>query len=104
MAEVSVETGISFTAQGSGGERWHKHAVMIDLDYLRSRLEGPALERLSALPVTRQILAVRCVTEIMVCVFRETRRDPSFDPAEREKWRQAFVQLVGEEGSGGIGV
>lgn len=104
MAEAMVETGISFAARNSGGDRWLSHKIALDMDYLRQRLEGEARDRFDGLPLTKQILAVRVVTELMLCVFRRTRHDPDYDPAEVEVWRKTLINLLGEEGLENVGI
>lgn len=100
-AEAMVETGISFVATS---DRWMKHAVGLDIDYVRGHLDTPAVERFDELPLLSKILMVRAVTELSVCRFRQTRKDPDYTPQEYDAWVQVISTLVGLDGTDRLGL
>lgn len=101
LSSSMIETGITFVDEAG---RWLKHTVALDLELVGSRLEEPALSRFEALPLTKQILLLRAIEELMLCVFRRTRKDPEYREGEHESWLKVIHELVGEEGLGRIGV
>ena len=80
------------------------HKVAMDLETLEARLDGPALEAWAALPLTKQILMVREVEEIMLCSFRRTRLDPNYAEGEEAAWRKVIEATVGSEGLDRVGI
>lgn len=102
MSASLIETGISFTT--ASGNRWLKHAVALDLEVVESRLEEPALARWLGLPLSEQILVVRAIEELMLCVFRRTRHDPDFSEQEVLAWQKVISMKVGVEGLDRVGV
>lgn len=102
MAESTVETGLTFVTDNGG--RWMKHSVGLDIDYVRSHLEGKAVERFDLLPLMQKLLLVRAVTELSVCRFRQTRHDPDYSPNEYEAWVAVIHSLIGDKGLEMLGV
>lgn len=101
LSNSMIETGITFVDETG---RWLKHSVALDLELVGARLDEPALSRFEALPLTKQILMVRAIEELMLCVFRRTRRDPEYREGEHESWQKVVHELVGDDGLGRIGV
>lgn len=96
-----VETGVSFTNESG---RWLKHSIALDLEIVGARLDSPALELYEELPLTKQILAVRAIEELMLGVFRRSGGDPDYQQVEEEQWRKVLVKLIGSEGTERLGV
>lgn len=96
-----IETGVSFTDPAG---RWVKHAIALDLEVVAARLDGEALERFETLPLAKQILCVRAIEELMLCVFRRTRKDPEYSPKEDESWKAVLEKLIGSEGLDRVGI
>lgn len=99
--ESMVETGVSFTSRGG---QWRKHSVALDLEIVGSRLEGEAVEKWEALPLSQQILVVRAIEEVLLCQFRKTRHDPDYTEGEEKAWVSVLDKLVGSEGRQRVGV
>ena len=102
MAESLVETGLTFVT--ANGNRWMRHSVGLDIDYVRGHIDTPAATLFEALPLMQKLLVVRAVTELSVCRFRATRHDPDYQPTEYAAWTQVIYQLIGSEGLERLGV
>lgn len=102
MADAIIETGVTFTT--ANGQRWMKHVVGLDIDYVESHMEGAASEAFRGLTLMNKLLCVRAVTELSVCRFRETRSDPEYSPNEPLAWVQVIENLVGTEGLEKLGL
>jgi hypothetical protein len=101
VADSIIETGISFVATN---DRWMKHTVGLDIDYVRGHLGDPAGERFDELPLLQKVLVVRAVTELSVCRFRQTRKDPDYTPQDYAAWVKVIEHLIGLEGSERLGL
>ena len=97
-----VETGLSFAV--AGGNRWMKHSVGLDTDYVAGHLDEPALTEFEELTLMNKLLVVRAVTELSVCRFRQTRKDPDYHPNEYGAWVAVIEKLIGSEGLDRLGV
>lgn len=102
IAEGMVETGLSFAT--NNGNRWMKHSVGLDVDYVRGHISEEAGERFDSLPLMQKLLVVRAVTELSVCRFRQTRHDPDYTPNEYEAWVKVINELIGYEGLDRLGI
>ncbi len=102
QARSLVETGMTFVT--ANGQRWMKHSVGLDIDYVASHLEGPAAEEFEELTLMNKLLAVRAVTELSVCKFRATRHDPDYSPNEYGSWVLVLKTLLGDEGLERLGL
>lgn len=96
-----VETGVSF-ANAEG--KWLKHSVALDLEIVEARLDEPALGKWQKLPLTKQILAIRAIEELMLCTFRRTRKDPDYREGEEDAWMAVLEKLIGTEGLDRVGL
>lgn len=99
--ESMVETGVSLVAQSG---TWHAHKIALSLDEVEGRLASPALERWLELPLTRQVLVVRAIEEMLLCVFRRTVKDPNYASGEEESWRKVIDAQIGLEGTDRVGL
>ncbi len=102
MSNSLVESGHSFATANSN--RWVKHTVGLDIDYVEAHLDDEALERFNRLGLLQKVLVVRAVTELSVCRFRQTRKDPDYDINEYEAWAQVIHTLIGVVGTERLGM
>lgn len=102
MNQAIVETGLSFAT--TNGDRWMKHMVGLDVDYVHSHMDDEAAQRFEELDLMKKLLVVRAVTELSVCRFRQTRHDPDYSPNEYTQWVKVIHNLVGENGIGRLGI
>ena len=105
MAEgglAMVETGMTFVTLN--GNRWMKHTSAVDSDFVVAHIEGKALVMFQALTAMEKLLVIRAVTELSMCKFRQTRKDPDYDLSEYEAWIRVIVTLIGSEGIERLGV
>lgn len=97
-----VETGITFVTANGG--KWMKHTVGLDIDYVVSHLEGPALERFDDLTLINKVMVVRAVTELSVLRYRETSGDVDWNPNMDGAWLHVLKALIGSDGIDRLGV
>lgn len=102
MSKALIETGMTFVT--TNGQRWMKHTVGLDADYVAAHLDDEALERFDGLTLSNKLLVVRAVTELSVCRFRQTRKDPDYTPNEYGAWVLVIHNLIGEEGTERLGL
>jgi hypothetical protein len=88
----------------ANGQRWMKHTVGLDIDYVAAHLEEPALENFEELELMNKLLVVRAVTELSVCRFRQTRHDPDYEPNEYGAWSVVIQKLIGDKGLERLGI
>lgn len=97
-----IETGLSFTS--ASGSRWMKHSVGLDSDFVSGHLDDPAAAKYEELSLMNKLLVVRAVTELSVCRFRQTSKDPDYTPQTYLAWISVIHQLIGDEGLERLGV
>ncbi len=97
-----VETGMTFVTLN--GNRWMKHTSAVDSDFVVAHIEGEALELYEALTAMSKMLVVRAITELSMCKFRQTRKDPDYDLSEYEAWIRVVVHHLGSEGIEKLGL
>ncbi len=102
MSDSMVETGLTFVT--ANGQRWMKHSVGLDIDYVVGHLDGEAEDQFGKLTLLQKLLVVRAVTELSVCRFRQTRHDPDYHPNEYEAWVAVIHTLIGDEGLERLGL
>lgn len=97
-----VETGMTFVT--TNGNRWMKHTSAVDSDFVVAHIDGSALGLFNALTAMEKLLVVRAVTELSMCKFRQTRKDPDYDPNEYVAWIKVIVHHLGDEGIEKLGL
>ena len=97
-----VESGMTFVTLN--GNRWMKHTSAVDSDFVVAHIEAEALVMYRALTAMEKLLVVRAITELSMCKFRHTRKDPDYDLSEYEAWIRVVVTLIGSEGIEKLGL